>query len=400
MKSADAQLALIKRGAVEIIQEKELKAKLEKSIKAKKPLVIKAGFDPTAPDIHLGHTVLLRKLRHFQDLGHDVVFLIGDYTAMIGDPSGVSKTRPRLTKKEVLKNAETYKKQIAKVLDINKLAVRFNSEWLAKMRGPDIAELVSKYSVTRMLERDDFSKRYKEQKPISMLEFFYPLLQGYDSVALKADVELGGTDQKFNMLVGRTIQERYGQKPQVVITMPLLEGLDGVDKMSKSLGNYVGINEQPKDIYGKLMSISDELMYKYYELLTDEDVDIIRKDIASGKLHPKKAKSNLAKNIVTQYYGKKQAEKEEKDFERVFKQKGSPEDMPEIVISQDEINIIDLLMEVKLCESRGEAKRLVQQGGITVNKERIKDAKQRIKITKETKELRAGRLRFAKVYKK
>ncbi len=311
MKTVNEQLSLIKRGAVEIIQEKELKAKLEE----KKPLIIKSGFDPTAPDIHLGHTVLLRKMRHFQDLGHKVVFLIGDYTAMIGDPSGVSKTRPRLTKREVLKNAKTYKKQIEKILDTGKLEVRFNSEWLDKMKGSEIAQLLSKYSVTRMLERDDFSKRYKEQKPISMLEFFYPLLQGYDSVALEADIEIGGTDQKFNMLVGRTIQERYGRKPQVVITIPLLEGLGGIEKMSKSLGNYVGITESAKEIFGKLMSISDELMWKYYELLTDEDVSAVKREVASGKLHPKKAKSNLAGIIVTQYYDRAQAEREEKNFD-------------------------------------------------------------------------------------
>src|SRR3989338_4117447 len=254
MQDIEKQSALIKRGTVEIINEKELRAKLAKG----KPLVIKAGFDPTAPDIHLGHTVLLRKMRHFQDLGHEVVFLIGDYTAMIGDPSGESKTRPRLTKEEVVKNADTYAKQISKILDIQKLKVRFNSEWLGKMTAADIALLMANYTVQRTLERDDFSNRYKQQKPITMLEFLYPLLQGYDSVALKADVELGGTDQKFNLLVGRDIQGLYGQSPQVVITMPLLEGTDGINKMSKSLGNYVGINEPAKEMFGKLMSISDE----------------------------------------------------------------------------------------------------------------------------------------------
>lgn len=396
MRTVDEQLSLIKRGTVEIIQEKELKAKLAK----KKPLVVKAGFDPTAPDIHIGHTVLLRKMRHFQELGHKVVFLIGDYTAMIGDPSGVSKTRPHLTKKEVLKNAKTYKEQIAKILDVDKLDVRFNSEWLGRMGGPEIAELLSKYSVTRMLERDDFLNRYKEQKPISMLEFFYPLLQGYDSVALEADVEIGGTDQKFNMLVGRTIQERYGQEPQVVVTMPLLEGLDGVEKMSKSLGNYVGITESPKDMYGKLMSITDELMYKYYEVLTDEDVDAVKGDVASGRLHPKKAKSNLAKIIVAQYYGMKEAEREEKNFEKVFVRKETPEDAPLIAVPQDEMNIVDLLMEAKLCGSRAEAKRLIRQGGITVDKERIKDVDYTVKITKGGREIKAGRLRFIRIYKK
>ena len=400
MKTVNEQLALIKRGAIEIIQEKELKAKLERSSKTNKPLVIKAGFDPTAPDIHLGHTVLLRKLRHFQDLGHKVVFLIGDYTAMIGDPSGVSKTRPRLTKKEVLENAKTYKKQIAKILETDKLQVRFNSEWLGSMKGPEIAELVSKYSVTRMLERDDFLRRYKEQKSISMLEFFYPLLQGYDSVALAADVEIGGTDQKFNMLLGRTIQERYGQGPQVVITMPILEGLDGIKKMSKSLGNYVGIDESAKDIFGKLMSISDELMWKYYEVLTDENVDAVKKDVAGGKLHPKKAKSNLAKIIVAQYYDKTRAKKEEADFDKVFKDKKVPADTPLVLLSKDEVNIVDLLLETGLSETRAEAKRLIRQGGVALEKEKIKDIEYSVKVTKEPKELKVGKLKFIRILKK
>ncbi|MDD5496040.1 MAG: tyrosine--tRNA ligase, partial [Candidatus Omnitrophica bacterium] len=309
-KNLDKQLELIKRGAVEIIQSGELKKKLERAIKTNKALVIKAGFDPTAPDIHLGHTVLLRKLRHFQDLGHKVIFLIGDHTAMIGDPSGVSKTRPRLTKEEVEANAKTYQKQISKVLDMDKLEIRFNSEWLGKMDIGKIAELMSRYSVIRLLERDDFFNRYKEGKPISMLEFLYPLLQGYDSVALKADVELGGTDQKFNLLVGRDIQGLYNQEEQVVITMPLLEGLDGVQKMSKSLGNYVGINEPAKEMFGKLMSVSDELMYKYYELLTDEDTEKVKAEVKAQKLHPKEAKVNLAKIIVAQYHGADAAKKQ------------------------------------------------------------------------------------------
>jgi len=367
MKTIEEQLALIKRGAVEIINEKELKAKLAKG----KPLVIKAGFDPTAPDIHLGHTVLLRKMRHFQDLGHEVVFLIGDYTAMIGDPSGESKTRPRLTKEEVAKNAETYAKQISKVLDIKKLKVRFNSEWLDKMTARDVAVLMSNYSVQRTLERDDFANRYKQQKTITMLEFLYPLLQGYDSVALKSDVELGGTDQKFNLLVGRDIQQAYGQESQIVITMPLLEGLDGVNKMSKSLGNYVGINEPAKEIFGKLMSISDELMYKYYELLTDEDVDSIKKDIASGKLHPKKAKSNLAKIIVSQYYDSAQAEKEEADFEMVFKQKKNPADMPWFEVGEEERSLPHIMLDSGIAASASAAKRLIEQGAVSIDGEKV-----------------------------
>ena len=400
MKSVAEQLAFVTRGAVEIIQEKELKAKLDESVKSNKPLIIKTGFDPTAPDIHLGHTVLLRKMRHFQDLGHDVVFLIGDFTGLVGDPSGASKTRPRLTREEVKENAITYRQQVSKILDIKKLKIVFNSEWFDKMTLYELAELAGKQTVARVLERDDFLNRYKSGQDISYLEFLYPLLQAYDSVELKADVELGGTDQKFNMLMGRTIQERYNQKPQVVITMPLLEGLDGVQKMSKSLGNYIGINESPKDMYGKIMSISDELMFKYYELLTDENIDAIKSDVKSNKLHPKKAKSNLAKTIVAQYYEERQAEAEEENFEKIFKQKQIPEDTPRIAISKGEINIIDILMEVKLCESKAEAKRLIRQGGVSIDGEKITDINYIVNITKESKELRVGRLGFARIYKK
>jgi tyrosyl-tRNA synthetase len=399
MKTVDEQLALIKRGTIEIIQEKELRAKLEKSIKTKKPLVIKAGFDPTAPDIHLGHTVLLRKMRHFQDLGHDVVFLIGDFTGLVGDPSGASKTRPRLSKEEVKENAATYKKQVSKILDMKKLKILFNSNWFDKMNIYELMTLASKQTVARVLERDDFFNRYKSGQDISYLEFLYPLLQAYDSVELKADIELGGTDQKFNMLMGRTIQGRYGQDPQVVITMPLLEGLDGVEKMSKSLGNYVGINESPKDMYGKLMSISDELMWKYYEVLTDEDAGSLRKDVASGKLHPKKAKSNLAKIIVGQYYNRAQAEKEEKNFEKVFKEKQTPQDIPKFTVSGDEIKLSDLLVDAGLSASSSAAKRLIRQGGVSVDKAKIKDVNYIVRIGKEPKEIKAGKLRFTRVYK-
>lgn len=390
----EEQIVTIKRGAVEIINEKELRAKLGK----KKPLVIKAGFDPTAPDIHLGHTVLLRKMRHFQDLGHEVVFLIGDYTAMIGDPSGESKTRPQLTEGEAAKNAETYAKQISRILDIKKLKVRFNSEWLGKMTARDVAVLMSNYSVQRTLERDDFSNRYKQQKPITMLEFLYPLLQGYDSVALKADVELGGTDQKFNLLVGRDIQQAYGQESQVVITMPLLEGLDGVNKMSKSLGNYVGINEPAKEIFGKIMSVSDEIMFKYYELLTDEDVDKIRRDVKENKLHPKDAKKNLAKIIVAQYYSKEEAIRQEEEFERAFRDKGFPGDVePQVVnLSSPSVDIISVLSDqTNIFSSRSEAKRKMQEGAVEVDGNRVTDIKFALKAGKEYK-IRAGK-RFARV---
>lgn len=394
-KNIDKQLELIRRGTIEIIQIDELKKKLEKSVKTNKPLVIKAGFDPTAPDIHLGHTVLLRKMRHFQDLGHKVVFLIGDHTALIGDPSGVSKTRPRLSRKEVEENAKTYEKQISKVLDIKKLKVRFNSEWLGRMDIAAIAELMSRYSVIRLLERDDFFNRYKEGKTISMLEFLYPLLQGYDSVALKADVELGGTDQKFNLLVGRDIQGLYEQEPQIVITMPLLEGTDGINKMSKSLGNYVGINESAKDMYGKLMSISDELMYKYYELLTDENTDKVRADVKAGTLHPKDAKVNLAKAIVAQYHGENEADKQAEEFDKAFKDKGFPKDVP----LQEMYDIIDMnvvsVTASSLKLSKGEVKRKIFEGAVEVDCIKISNPSLTLEADKEYK-IRLGK-KFAKI---
>ena len=382
MQDINQQLALIKRGTVEIIQEKELKAKLEKSIKTNQPLIVKAGFDPTAPDIHLGHTVLLRKMRHFQELGHDVVFLIGDFTGMVGDPSGVSKTRPQLSRKEVKENAATYKTQVSKILDVKKLKILFNSTWLEKMDVYELMTLASKQTVARVLERDDFLNRYKSGQDISFLEFLYPLFQAYDSVELCADIELGGQDQKFNMLMGRTIQERYNEEPQVVITMPLLEGLDGIQKMSKSLGNYVGINEPPKDMYGKLMSISDELMYRYYELLTDEDVETVKKDVTNGKLHPKKAKSNLAKIIVTQYYSEKEALRQEEEFEKIFKLRNMPslETLGEFKINTAEIKGTHLLVSTNTASSISEAKRLIRQGAVSIDGIRINDENAVIKV--------------------
>lgn len=400
-KNIDKQLELIKRGTVEIIQLEELKKKLDNAIKTNKPLVIKAGFDPTAPDIHLGHTVLLRKMKHFQELGHKVIFLIGDHTATIGDPSGESKTRPRLTKEEVKENARTYEKQISKVLDIHKLSIRFNSEWLAKMDVAKIAELLSRYSVQRLLERDDFSNRYKQQKTITMLEFLYPLLQGYDSVALEADVEIGGSDQKFNLLVGRDIQGLYGQPAQVVLTMPLLEGLDGVQKMSKSLGNYVGINESAKDMFGKLMSVSDDLMWKYYELLTDEDVAKIKAEVSNGRLHPKQAKVDLAKIIVTQYHGEKEAARQAEEFDRAFKDKGFPQDiqLTEIQMTSDKIQVIAVLSDLsKLLSSRGEAKRKIQEGAVEIDGAKIDSVGLELSAGKEYK-IRVGK-KFARIFLK
>ncbi len=329
-KPVAEQFDYLKKGCVDIIQEEELKTKLARSIKEKKPLTVKVGFDPTAPDIHLGHTVLLRKMKHFQDLGHDVIFLIGDFTGLIGDPSGRSATRPPMTREEILKNAETYKAQIYKVLSPQKTIIDFNSRWLGKLSSFEIIALTAKYTVARILERDDFSNRFKEGLPISVHELLYPLMQAYDSVALRADVELGGTDQKFNLLVGRDIQREFGQEPQVIMTTPLLEGLDGVEKMSKSLGNYVGVTEPPKEIFGKIMSISDPLMFRYYELLTDEllrEIERWKKEISEGRLNPRDLKAKLAKAIVADFWEKEEAAKAAEEFDRVFKHKEMPSDI-------------------------------------------------------------------------
>jgi len=397
--SPEEQLEYIRKGTVEIIQEDELLKKFERSIKENKPLRVKVGFDPTAPDIHLGHTVVIRKMKHFQDLGHEVIFLIGDFTGLIGDPSGRSTTRPPMTREEILKNAETYKKQVFKILDPEKTIIDFNSRWLGKLTSFDIIRLASKYTVARILERDDFSNRMKKNLPISVHEILYPLMQAYDSVALKVDVEMGGTDQKFNLLVGREIQREYGQEPQVIITMPLLEGLDGVEKMSKSLGNYIGITELPSEIYGKIMSISDELMFRYYELLTDLSQSEIRKlkeDIRTGKKHPKEAKSELAKMIITDFWSKEDAEKAAEEFDRVFKYRELPEKMEEIKVSEKEINVLDLLVNNNILPSKKEAKRLIQQGGIYINGERITDITLKVKVENELI-LRVGKRRFYKV---
>ncbi|MFC1576122.1 tyrosine--tRNA ligase [Candidatus Omnitrophota bacterium] len=374
MKTVKEQLEVIKRGAVEIIQEEGLKEKLEKSLKSNKPLVIKAGFDPSAPDIHLGHTVLLRKLKHFQDLGHKVVFLIGDFTGRIGDPSGQSQTRKNLTKEEVLENAKTYEKQIYKILDKKKTEVVFNSSWCDIMKVEDFLELTGKYTVARMLERDDFLKRYKNNKPISMVEFMYPLIQGYDSVVLKADVELGGTDQKFNLLVGRNLQGDYGQEAQIVLTMPLLEGTDGVQKMSKSLGNYIGIEEDPRSIFGKIMSISDELMLKYYELLTDEPLAELKKGLKDNSIHPKDAKKKLAKIIITQYHSKEEADKEDENFEKAFKHKGFPDDVP-LVNVKIEGGKADMVTALSIATdlSKSELRRKIKEGAVEINGNKVKD---------------------------
>ena len=395
------QMEIIKRGAVEILVEKELVEKLDKSLKTGVPLKIKAGFDPTAPDLHLGHTVLLHKLRQFQKLGHDVYFLIGDFTGMIGDPTGKSETRKALTREDVLRNAESYKEQVFKILDPKLTKVVFNSEWLGKLSASDMIGLASKCTVARMLEREDFSNRFANQLPISIHEFMYPLVQGYDSVALKADVELGGTDQKFNLLVGRELQREWGQAPQTVITMPLLEGLDGVNKMSKSLGNYIGINEPADEIYGKIMSISDELMMRYYELLSDLNVVELEKlqaEVKDGTLHPMAAKKQLAREMVGRYHGGDAAVLADENFIRRFKNHENPEDMSEFVRAAegDKVMLCKVLTEAGLTKSNSEGRRSIQGGGVKVNGEKISDENQEIDCAGEYI-IQVGKRRFAKV---
>ena len=370
----DRHMALIKRGVAELINEEELRKKIARGI----PLVCKAGFDPTAPDLHLGHTVLIHKLRHFQELGHTVVFLIGDFTGMIGDPSGRSETRPPLTREQVLQNAETYKKQVFKILDSEKTLVEFNSHWLGKMDFADVLRLASKYTVARMLERDDFEKRYKGNQPISVHEFLYPLMQGYDSVQLKADIELGGSDQKFNLLVGRNLQSQFGQEPQCVLTMPLLEGLDGVRKMSKSYGNYIGIDEQPSEIFGKVMSISDELMWRFYELLSSKSMDAVialKQAVEEGREHPKAAKEALAMEMVTRYHSAEEAELARQGFNSVFASGGVPDDAAAFTCMSGDASIPPVfLTDAGLTASRGEARRLIGQNAMSVDGAVITDA--------------------------
>src|SRR6266567_852708 len=338
----EEQLAYLRKGAVEIIREAELREKLEKSRQTGKPLRVKAGFDPTAPDLHLGHTVLIRKLKHFQDLGHTVIFLIGDFTGMIGDPSGRSVTRPPLTREDIDRNAETYKAQVFKILDEQKTVVDFNSRWFSKMTPEDFIRLTAKFTVSQMLEREDFHKRFQEEKPIAMHEMLYPMCQGYDSVALEADVELGGTDQKFNLLMGRVLQKDFGQLPQIILTTPLLEGTDGVQKMSKSYGNYIGINEPPQEIYGKVMSISDVLMWRYYEVLTDVslgEIEQMKADAASGKSHPMEMKKALARRIVQDFHGEQAAKQADENWARQFQKDEVPENVETVKISFDAVAI-------------------------------------------------------------
>ncbi|MEW6776827.1 MAG: tyrosine--tRNA ligase, partial [Bdellovibrionota bacterium] len=385
-----------------VLPEEDLKKKIRHSIETGKPLRVKAGFDPTAPDLHLGHTVLLHKLRHFQELGHQVIFLIGDFTAMIGDPSGRSATRPPLSKEEILKNAKTYQDQVFKILDKSKTEVRFNSEWMEKMSAADLVRLSSHYTVARILERDDFSKRYKAAQPISIHEFLYPLVQGYDSVALQADVELGGQDQRFNLLVGRAIQEAHGNKhPQALVMMPLLVGLDGVQKMSKSYGNSIGITEPPSDMFGKVMSVSDELMLSFYELLSSisaEEFSRVKADVKSGAMNPKAAKEKLAHEMVARYHGKDAADAAQAEFNRVHGKKGGiPDDLPVFKFSKGEKCRIDkLLVETKTAESNSDARRKIEQGGVSLDGEKVTDAHAEIPAQGE-RLLKVGKRHFAKV---
>ncbi|MEK7196345.1 MAG: tyrosine--tRNA ligase [Nitrospirota bacterium] len=398
---AKKQLEIIKRGAVEVISEKELLQKFEKSFKDKRPLKIKAGFDPTAPDIHIGHTVLLEKMRQFQELGHEIIFLIGDFTGMIGDPTGRSETRKPLTTEDVLKNAETYKKQVFKILEPEKTKVVFNSDWLSKMSVMDIVKLGSMQTVARMLEREDFKKRFENQQDITILEFYYPLFQGYDSVALKADVELGGTDQKFNILMGRTLQRKYGVEEQVVVLMPLLEGLDGVNKMSKSLGNYIGITESPKEMFGKLMSITDTLMLRYYELLSRislEELKELKKGIENGTVHPKTTKENLALEIVERYRGKDAALNAKEEFGHIFgKDKGLPDDIQvfELKWEEEEMWIPKIMKLSGLTASTGEAMRVIKQGGLKIDDQKCDNPDAKLK--KGIYLFKAGKRKFLKI---
>ena len=397
----DEQVALIERGTVDVVSREDLVRKLKKSSESGIPLKIKAGFDPTAPDLHLGHTVLIQKMKHFQDLGHDIHFLIGDFTGMIGDPTGKSETRKALTLDDVARNAETYKEQIFKILDPKRTTVVFNSTWLGKLSSYDMIKLASQLTVARMLEREDFRVRFENEKPISIHEFLYPLIQGYDSVAMEADVELGGTDQLFNLLMGRDLQRSWNQEPQVVITMPLLEGLDGVNKMSKSLGNYIGITESADDIYGKVMSISDTLMFRYYELLSDlsaAEIETLAKDMQNGKIHPKEVKKKLALELTNRFYGADDAKKAEESFEQVFKHHGLPESIPELVLEKADgaVWLPKLLVEAGLTESTSEARRLIKQQAVTLDNEKVIDIEFSVQPTVDVL-IKVGKRRFAKV---
>jgi len=398
----EEQLERIKYGTVDLISETDLLKKLKRSHAKKTPMNIKLGADPSRPDIHIGHTVVINKLKILQDLGHKVQFLIGDFTALIGDPTGRNSTRPILTREEIIENGKTYATQIFKILDPEKTEIVYNSDWLMKLTPIDFIKLTAQYTVARMLERDDFTKRYKSNTPISIHEFLYPLCQGYDSVALKTDLELGGTDQKFNLLVGRDLQASYGVEPQCILTMPILEGLDGVQKMSKSLDNYIGVNDTPKDMFGKTMRVSDELMFRYYELLTDlkpADIEKMKKEIKEGVKHPRAVKVELAKFLVTRFHSLALAQKAEEEFNRIFVEKGLPDDVPEFHANEEkQIGLCALMVKAGLTTSNGEGTRLIQGGGVQIDGAKVSDPKLKLDLVKgQSFVLRAGKKKFVKV---
>ena len=395
--SVEEQLSVIKRGAVDLVSEEELVAKLEKG----RPLRVKLGFDPTAPDLHLGHTVVMQKLHQFQELGHQVVFLIGDFTSRIGDPSGRSAARPPLTEAEIKVNLKTYVEQAGKILDPDRIELVYNSQWLGSMSFMDVVKLAQHYTVARMMEREDFKTRFQAGDPLGVHEFLYPLMQGYDSVAVKADVELGGTDQIFNLLVGRDLQRAYGQEPQVVVTMPLLVGTDGVQKMSKSYGNYVGVSDSPREMFGKLMSISDDLMWTYYDLLSDlstKEIEELRIELVEGRLHPKIAKENLAMEIIERFHSESDAASARDEFERMFAKKGMPDDVEEkeIAADGDLMPLFEVIFQAGLCKSKSDARRMIEQSAVEVDGARVGDVKAELS-TKKTVLLKVGKRRFARV---
>lgn len=397
--SVNEQMDLIRRGTVEIIPEDELVRKLEKSFKTNKPLNIKLGCDPTRPDLHLGHSVVLKKLAHFQQLGHQAILIIGDFTGMIGDPSGRNATRPPLTFEDTCRNGESYFQQASKILDAQKTKIVYNSAWLGKMTFEDVIKLASKYTVARMIERDDFTKRFKAGEPISLHELLYPLAQAMDSVAIESDVELGGSDQKFNLLVGRDIQREFNMEPQVILTMPLLVGTDGVEKMSKSYGNYIGIDDLPKDIYGKTLSIPDNLIYTYFELATDvsgSELKEIGAQLTDGKTNPRDLKRQLARTLVAMYHNAQKAEEAEKEFDMIFINKGIPEDIPVFKVESTEVALLDLILQTNFAPSKQEARRLIQQGGVTLDGEKVEDVATVVKIDKEIV-LKVGKRKFIKL---
>lgn len=400
--SAEEQVERIGFGCVDLISKEDLLKKIKRSIATKKPLLVKFGADPTRPDIHLGHTVVINKLKTFQDLGHHIHFLIGDFTALIGDPSGRNQTRPVLTRDEIEENAKTYAKQIFKILDPDKTEIVYNSKWLAPMTSIDFIKLSAKYTVARILERDDFSKRYQSHTPIAVHELLYPLTQGYDSVALKSDVELGGTDQKFNLLVGRDLQTQYGQEPQCVLTLPILEGLDGVNKMSKSLDNYISVVDSPKDMFGKTMRVSDELMFRYYELLTSHtpaEIQQLRHEVQSGSAHPRQVKVNLAKFLVARFHSQAEAQNAEEEFNRIFVQKGLPDEIQELKIkpvTQQPLN--QLMTAWGMTQTNSEAARLIEGGGVSIDNEKVSNSKVKLDLPSgKSFIIKAGKKKFLKV---